>query len=113
MKMLQCAEVGNISVQLHAENVGHPFWLIVTKGREMTSKIFDDRAFAEKAFDRVAMDFSFEHLKEVVGDQDHYLRILTLLNKQLKDSEFLAAVKNSATREPALECLLEESEALA
>jgi hypothetical protein len=113
MIMVQQAEIGNINVQLHAENAGHPFWLIVTKGREIASKIFDDRAFADKAFDRVAMDFSFEHLKEIVGDQDHYLRVLTLLNQRLKESEFLAAVKSSTTRESALECLLEESEAAA
>jgi hypothetical protein len=79
----------------------------------MTSKIFDDRAFAEKVFDRIAMHFSFENLKEIVGDEARYLRILTLLNKRLKDSEFLAAVKSSTARESALECLLEESELVA
>lgn len=111
MKMLKHAEVGNINLQLHAENAGHPFWLIVTKGREMTSKIFDDRLFAEKAFDHLAFHFACENLKSIIGDEGRYLRLLTLLNKRLKDSEFLAAVKSSTAREPVLVRLLKESEA--
>jgi hypothetical protein len=112
MIMLKHAEVGNIDVSLYVEHAGSPFWLIVTKGREVKSQIFDDRAFAEGAFDRVAMNFSFEHLKEIIGDEARYLRLLTLLNQRLKDSEFLAVVK-SAAREPVLARLLEDSEVAA
>ena len=115
MIMLKHAEVGNVDIQLHAENAGQPFWLIVTKGREMTSKIFDDRAFAEGAFDAVAFQFAYDDLKTVIGDEDRFVRLLAGLNRAQRDADFVALVKahDEAALEPALLRLLEESEAVA
>jgi len=113
--MLQRAEVGNVDVQLHVENAGQPFWLIVTKGREIVSRIFDSHAEAQGAFEHVAFRFACENLKSIIGDEGRFIRLLEGLNRAQRDADFVALVKahDEAALEPVLLRLLEQSEAAA
>jgi hypothetical protein len=116
MIMLRNDEVGDIKLALHVEHGGSPFWLTVNRGMkraaEVVTKIFDDRAVAEKAYESVALGLSYDHLRATIGDERRFIRLMDALNVAEKVPAFIAIVKSrdEAAIEPVLLRLLDESD---
>jgi hypothetical protein len=89
-------EINGLKLALAVEHSGSPFWLIATRGikrnAEVFRRIYDERVEAERAYNYVAVRLAFDRLREVIGDDDVFVRLLKGLRRAEQDPAFIALV---------------------